>query len=262
MSTVATHAPGTFCWMELGTTDPKAAQQFYSDLFGWNTHDVPAGPDNTYTMLSHGEERVGGLFELEAEKQAQGIPPHWLSYVATDDVDAIAVRAKELGGTVLMDPFDVMEEGRMTVVQDPQGATFALWQGKNTPGIGERGIPGTLCWSELATSDAAAARTFYTGLFDWNAQDVDMGTGPYTTYTRGEEQVSGMLQMTDEWGDIPPHWMPYFGVADCAAAVEKIKALGGNVLYDPMTVEGVGTFTIAKDPQGGHFSIIQMEEFA
>lgn len=262
MSTVVTHAPGTFCWMELGTTDPDAAKTFYGELLGWAFNEVPAGPDATYTMLYSDEQSVGGLYALEAEKQEQGVPPHWNSYIATDDVDASAAKAKELGATVLMDPFEVMEEGRMTVVQDPQGAIFAFWQGKNNPGMGERNTPGTLCWSELATPDADAARAFYTNLFGWQAEQADIGGGPYTTFSRGEQQVGGMLQMTEEWEGIPPHWMPYFGVADCAAAIEKANEMGGSVKHGPMTVEGVGTFAVVQDPQGAVFSIIQMETFA
>lgn len=262
MSTIVTHAPGTFCWVELGTTDPSAAKTFYGELFGWDFKDTPAGPDTTYTMLESDGQRVGGLYEMEAEKQEQGIPPHWNLYIATDDVDASATKAKDLGATVLMDPFDVMEEGRMTIVQDPQGGIFALWQGKNNPGMGERNTPGTLCWSELATPNADEANTFYTNLFGWNAEQSDIGGGPYTTFYRGEVQAGGMLQMTEEWGDLPPHWMPYFGVSDCSAAVEKVKELGGTVKFDPITVEGVGTFTVIQDPQGGVFSIIQMETFA
>ena len=262
MSTVITHAPGTFCWMELGTTDPAAAKSFYGELFGWTFNEVPAGPDMTYTMVYSDEQSVGGLYEMEAEKQEQGIPTHWTSYIATDDVEASAARAKELGATVVVDPFDVMEAGRMAVVQDPHGAIFALWQGKDNPGMGERNTPGTLCWSELATPDADEARAFYTKLFDWSAEQADIGDGPYTTFSRGEEQVGGMMQMTEEWEGIPPHWMPYFGISDCAAAVKKVKELGGTVKFDPMTVEGVGTFTVIQDPQGGVFSIIQMENFA
>ena len=262
MSTITTHAPGTFCWIELATTDPAAAQAFYSTLFGWTATETPAGPDTTYTMLSLDDQHIGGLYEMEAEKQEQGLPPHWNSYVATENVDASTAKAKQLGGTILLDPTDVMTAGRMSIIQDPQGAIFALWQAKDNPGAFLINAPGALCWSELATTDAKAAGSFYSRLFDWKTETGDVGGGPYTMFMRGEQPAGGMLQMTEEWEGMDPHWMPYFGVADCAAAIQQAEALGGTVKYGPMSVDGVGTFAVVEDPQGGVFSIIQEETFA
>lgn len=261
MSNVTEHAPGSFCWMELGTTDAASAKAFYSQLFGWNTTDSPAGPDTVYTMLQRGDENVGGLYEMNEEQQAQGIPPHWLSYVATDNVDDKAAKADDLGGTVVMEPFDVMDVGRMAVLQDPSGATFALWQARNHIGADVVGEPGALCWAELATRDPAAATAFYTGLFGWDTQVQNMGSGPYTSFLHGEQPVGGMLRMTEEWGDIPPHWMPYFGVAACDAAIETAKELGGAVNFGPIDIPDAGRFAVITDPQGAAFSIIQMDAF-
>ena len=261
MSTVVTHAPGTFCWVELGTIDADAAKSFYTQLFGWDAEDTEAGPDSVYTMLHHDGRTVGGLYGLNDEQRAQGVPPHWLPYAAVTDASDAAARTKDLGGTVVVEPFDVMEHGRMAVLQDPTGATFAVWEARAHSGADALNEPGTVCWTELATPDSAAAEAFYTGLFDWNTHTAEMDQGPYTSFMRGETPTAGMLQMTDEWEGIPPNWMTYFGVADCEASCAKAKALGGQVNVGPIPVDGVGTFAVIQDPQGGIFSIIQMDSF-
>ncbi|MDX1547297.1 MAG: VOC family protein [Rhodothermales bacterium] len=262
MEPVATHAPGTFCWIELATTDPEAAKAFYTGLFGWNALDTEAGPGVTYTFLRRGEQNVGALYAQEATQREQGIPPHWFSYVSTGDADAAAERAAALGGTVVVAPFDVMDAGRMAIVQDPTGAPFGLWQTRTHPGVDVLQEPGSLCWSELATRDAEAAGAFYTGLFGWERQTGDTPGGPYTMFSRSaDDPAAGMLQMTEEWGEIPSHWMPYFGVEDCDAAVARAQELGGTVKVEPITMPGVGRFAVVADPQGAVFSIITFEHF-
>jgi hypothetical protein len=128
------HPQGNFCWVELGTTDAAAAKKFYTSLFGWQAEDTPAGPDMVYTMLRLGGREVGALYPQDKAEAQHGVPPHWNVYVAVESADATAARAKELGGTVLMDPFEVMEHGRMTIVQDPTGGTICVWQARNHVG--------------------------------------------------------------------------------------------------------------------------------
>ena len=128
MTVVTRHEPGSFCWAELATTDGDAAKRFYGGLFGWAGEDSPAGPDMIYTMLKKNGKSVGALYKIRPEQK--GMPPNWMTYVTVASVDETAKKAKDLGGKLLMEPFDVMDVGRMTVVQDPQGAMFSLWQPK------------------------------------------------------------------------------------------------------------------------------------
>jgi uncharacterized protein len=159
------YKPGTFCWVELGTTDNAAAKTFYTQLFGWEYEDHPMGPGMVYTMLKLNGKDVGALYELMPDMRAQGVPPHWLSYVSVSNADETAEKAKAEGATLLKEPFDVMTEGRMAVVQDPTGAVFALWQAKNHKGSAVRMVPNSVCWNELGTNDPQEAGEFYSHLF-------------------------------------------------------------------------------------------------
>ena len=117
MPVMETYAPGTFCWADLGTPDAAAAKRFYTALFGWSADDRPIGPDASYTMLTVDGRAVAALYALEPAHS--GAPPHWLSYISVASASDLAKRAKELGAAVLMDPFDVLDVGRMALVQDP-----------------------------------------------------------------------------------------------------------------------------------------------
>ena len=144
------HDPGTFCWVELATSDGAAAKKFYTSLFGWEIDDVPGG-GGVYSLLKKKGKDAAALYELGP--QQKGVPPHWNSYVSVASADDAATKAKRLGGTVIMEPFDVMEHGRMAVVQDPAGAAFSLWQPKSHIGAQVVNEPGSLYWAELDTTD-------------------------------------------------------------------------------------------------------------
>jgi uncharacterized protein len=255
MSQITTHAPGTFSWVELGTTDAEAAKRFYTGLFGWVPNDTPAG-DGTYTLLMLRGREIGGLSKMQKEQLAQGVPPHWLPYVSVASADDTTTKATTLGGRVLAGPFDVMEHGRMSVIQDPTGAAFAVWQAKSHPGAGVRDEPGSLSWCELLTNDAAKAGTFYAALFGWTLKDKPMSGQKYTVFSKGETMTGGMMTIMKEWGPMPSNWLAYFAVDDCDAVAEKAKKLGGTIMKPPDDVPGVGRFAILQDPQGGTFAII------
>jgi predicted enzyme related to lactoylglutathione lyase len=258
MTEMKVYKPGTFCWTDLSTTDPEAAKKFYQNLFGWHTVDTPAGPDMVYTMAELEGKPVAALFQQGAEEQSQGIPPHWVSYVSVANAAETATKAQSLRGTVLVGPFDVMDAGKMAVIQDPTGAVLSAWEPRAHSGAGLVNQHGTLIWNELATRDADTAAQFYMKLFDWDSQTQDMPTGPYTSFLNGDRMAAGMLKMTEEWGDMPPHWMVYFGADDCDAVAAKAKELGGEVLVPPRDIPSVGRFAVLQDPQGAAFSIISL----
>jgi predicted enzyme related to lactoylglutathione lyase len=253
---VTKHLPGTFCWVELATSDGPAAKKFYTSLFGWSFVDNPMGDAGVYTMLQKKGRDVGALYPMGPEQK--GIPPHWGSYVAVENANDAAAHAKELGATVMLEPFDVMEHGRMAVIQDPTGAVFSLWEPKSHIGARLVNEPGSFCWNELYTTDPARAADFYTGLFAWTKDSKHMDFGEYVIFNFGGRNAAGMMKIPKEWGPVPPHWMVYFAVDDCDNTVEKAKSLGAQVTVPPTDIPEVGRFAMLTDPQGAGFSVIKL----
>ncbi len=253
------YAPGTFCWVELATSDGDAAKKFYTELFGWGFEDNPMGPGMVYTMLTLDGKQVGALYKMMADMSAMGIPPHWMSYASTESADDTAAKAQTLGGTIMQPPFDVMEHGRMAVIKDPTGAVFSLWQAKQHKGAALVNAPGSLCWNELMTPATNTAADFYTGLFGWGKDVQNFGPMEYTMFTQGGRPTAGMLQITPEMGNIPPNWLVYFAVDDCDAKVQKATELGATVMKPADNIPGIGRFAILTDPQGAAFAIIKLE---
>lgn len=242
--------PGHFCWAELSTSDGKGAKAFYSELMGWEAHDDPIGPDMVYTMLRTQGAGAAALYEDREGKT----PPHWGVYVCTDNVEQTAERARELGGTVLMEPFDVMEHGRMAVIQDPTGAVLSVWQPKGHIGYQVIGEPRAACWHELTTPDAKRAEAFYTGLFGYSAKPSEMPF-PYTELQQDGQSVAGVMSLPDK-PEVPAYWNVYFMVENCIATFEKAVQLGASELIAPQAVPGVGTMAMIRDPQGAVFAFI------
>ena len=257
MTEVTRHEPGSFSWVELATSDPQAAKSFYAALFGWTAVDNPMGPgpEDIYTRLQLGGKDVAALYKMMKEQAARGVPPNWLCYVTVASADEAAKKARELGGTVLAEPFDVQDYGRMAMLQDPEGAVFAVWQPRTHIGIQRVEEAGTPSWCELSTRDAARAGKFYTSLFGWGLKTSDPA---YSEITRGGVPIGGILPMGPEMAEVPPHWGVYFQVADCDAAAARAQALGGQVCFGPQDVANVGRFAVVQDPQGAAFSVIQL----
>jgi len=252
MPNIDKHAPGSFCWIELATTDSPSAKKFYTELFGWTPDDNPMGPGMTYTIWKLQGRDAGAMYEQMADQKQQGIPPHWLIYMATDNVDSTVAQGKALGFNVLAGPFDVMDKGRMAVVADPQGATFGLWQSMSHTGTGIQGVPGSFCWAELAASDVAAARESYEKLFGWTFKV----SPEYSEILLGGNSIGGFMANNPEWG-APPHWGGYFMVTSCDDSTAKAKSLGGKVLLEPMDIPNTGRFSVISDPQGATFMLFQ-----
>jgi predicted enzyme related to lactoylglutathione lyase len=258
MTEVTEYVPGTFCWMELATTDPPAAMEFYGRLFGWTPEDVPLGLDTIYTLLRLRGKEVGALYGMSGEMTAKGIPPHWLSYVSVADVDGTSEKARTLGAKVARGPLDVLDVGRMSLIIDLRGAPFALWQRLKHAGAGLVNEPGTLCWNELLTDDTEVSQAFYAGLFGWSTETQDIGSAFYTSFLNQGRPVAGMMLFEEEWGPVPSNWLPYFEVEDCDRDVDRARAMGAEVLVGPMDIPNVGRFATFHDPQGATFSIIKL----
>ena len=245
--------PGSFCWVELATTDQNAAKAFYSSLFGWTANDAPMGPGDFYTMFFlDGREAAAGY---TLRKEEAGTPPHWKLYIAVENTDASAARAAQLGGTVIAGPFDVMDAGRMAVIQDPTGAFFQLWQPNRSQGIRVYMENGAFCWADLSTGDVPAASAFYSGLLGWKIAPGENDPSGYLHISNGETMIGGVppAHMSDPHA--PPHWLLYFLVDDCDARTLKAVSLGAKALMPPSSIEHVGRMSVVADPQGATFAL-------
>jgi predicted enzyme related to lactoylglutathione lyase len=251
---MATHAPGTPIWVDLGTPDLKSAKKFYEGLFGW-TSTVATEPEaGGYTTFSKNGKPVAAVGPLQNEGQ----PPAWTTYILTDDSQAVAAKVDKAGGKVLLAPMDVLRYGRMAVFTDQAGAVFATWQPGTMAGAELFNEPGSLAWSELITPDPDGSKAFYGDVFDWTPDDNPGAPGAYTIWRLDGKPVGGMMPMTgDMWpADLPAHWMAYFAVADPDASAAKAKELGGLVSVPP-TDTPAGRFAVLGDPAGAYFSIIK-----
>jgi predicted enzyme related to lactoylglutathione lyase len=247
MPVIDKYEPGMFCWIELATNDAAAAKSFYTSVFGWKANDMPIPDGSVYTMLQVDGHDLGALYENKEH------PPVWNSYVNVTSADESAQRAQESGAKVIMQPFDVMDVGRMAVIADPQGASLCLWQAGRHIGATIRGETNTLCWNELLTTDVAAARDFYQKLFGWNFKP----SPEYTEINLGTTGIGGMMQITPEMQGMPTAWTPYFCVADADATAENVKSLGGQIYKAPDDIPNAGRFAVLADPQGAVFNIIK-----
>jgi predicted enzyme related to lactoylglutathione lyase len=247
---------GQFFWYDLMTTDPKAAENFYHDVIGWNAKDS-GSPDHAYTLLSKGPAMVGGLMPIPKEVRDAGVGPCWTGYIAVDDVDAYAARVKTAGGSVRRGPMDVPGILRFAVVADPYGAVFIIFKGFSTeePPAVAPGTPGHIGWHELMASDREGAFKFYSGLFGWTkAEAVESPAGLYQTFATGGAPVGGMMT---KMPDMPwSFWLYYFNVAGLDAAVARVTKGSGKILNGPMQVPGGGWIAQCMDPQGAMFAMV------
>jgi predicted enzyme related to lactoylglutathione lyase len=242
------HAPGTFSWTDLATTDPDDAKRFYTGLFGWDYEDLPIPDDGVYTMLRKDGKEVAALSQAP-----EGVPTFWGSYVTVESADSTATKATDLGGTIVAGPFDVMEAGRMVTIQDPTGAMFSAWEAHCNIGASLVNVPGALTLNQLSTPDVETAERFYTELFGWRTEKVSGGDMPYWGIYLGD-RVNGGMMPVDPDGGVPPHWLTYFGSADVDADAGKAGELGGQVMLPPMDVPG-GRIAVVRDPQGAMFGL-------
>jgi predicted enzyme related to lactoylglutathione lyase len=252
MSERTQYTPGTFCWTDLTTTDQDAAKAFYSDLFGWEAEDMPVGEGVCYSMQRLDGKDVAAISPQPQMQRDAGVPPTWNSYVSVESADAAADRAKELGATVHAPPFDVMEAGRMAVIQDPQGAFFFVWQPNRHFGAALVNAPGAFSWNELASPDLDASKAFYASLFGWSVEPFEGSPQPYLTIKNGDSNNGG-IRALDPPGT-PPHWLVYFAIDDIDEGLAKVQELGGTKLAGPIDI-GVAKIGIVQDPQGAVFAL-------
>jgi hypothetical protein len=249
---------GQFFWYDIMTTDTKAAARFYSAVVGWGTQAQNAA-GKEYTVFTVNDQGVAGLMPIAEEMARHGAKPGWLGYISVEDVDAGAVKLKQLGGTLHRGPETVSGIIRFAVVSDNQGAAFYIARGlaKQTMPEFPADTPGTIGWRELYATDGKAAFAFYEKMFGWTKADTfDMGEmGTYQLFaTGGGAPVGGIMTKPPS---IPqPYWGYYFNVPAIDAAADRVKAAGGTIVMGPHEVPGGQWIVQCKDPQDAYFALV------
>ncbi len=255
MSERTTYVPGTPCWVDLATPDIEAAEKFYNVIFGWEIPELPNSAEMAgYRRAKKDGRDVAGVMPLMQEGQ----PPAWSTYISVDDADAIARAIQENGGTMIAEPMEVSNYGRLALFTDPEGAFFGIWEPADFAGselVNEKGAPS---WNELESRDPDAAKKFYGAVFGWEFEEgEDMEEMTYYVAKVEGERVAGMADVKGKMADeVPAHWMVYFGSVDTDEAVDKIKELGGQVFFGPVDIPA-GRFAMVADPWGAGFAVMQ-----
>ncbi|MFC9585292.1 VOC family protein [Streptomyces yangpuensis] len=254
-------AAGAPCWIDLGAPDVPAAAAFYGAVLGWDYESMGDGEDMEGGMFRKDGKIVAGLGKLTEE----GARPAWMIYYSVPDADAVTEAVERAGGTVRVAPRDLDEWGRMAQYSDPLGGQFAVWQPGTSKGVELVDQPGSLSWTELYTSDAAAAKDFYGGVFGWWYSDMELpgGGGTYSLVTPAgqpaERMHGGVMELPAEQLALTggrPYWHPVFAVTDCDDAVAAVTGNGGSLQMGPEDAEGVGRLAVCLDPAGADFVVL------
>ena len=256
MQIVKKYPDGVFSWVDLSTTDLAGAHAFYSGLFGWDVDDQPLPGGGSYTQFRIDGYSVTGAGQMMQEMLDAGAPSVWTSYVNVEDADAVAARAAEAGGVAFVPPMDVMDQGRMALIQDPTGAPFGIWQPAAHVGAQVVNQPNSLVWNELQTNDQEKAQAFYRHVFGWTDETSDSG---YVTWHQDGRLHCGSILIGEDWGDVAPNWLVYFLVENVDATVERTRELGGRVVKGPSDIAGMGRMAVLQDPQGAVFAVIRFD---
>jgi uncharacterized protein len=245
VSTQTASRVGTFVWHENVSADPKRAQDFYTQLFGWQI-EVFKNDQVEYPMISVDGQSHGGFPPVQ-----EGTPPHWVGNVAVESVDETVEKVKAAGGTLIHGPHDIPQVGRFAVFADPQHAVFVAFQSAGEPPQ----AAGVFVWDELGTQDAEGAERFYNAVFGWTTKDMGDEYGGYKIFQAGETGVGGLMKMPD--ASMPSLWSPYIAVEDADATLAEAGQLGAETLMGPMDVPNVGRIAVLRDPVGAVFGIIK-----
>ena len=242
-------------WVDLSSSDPAASRAFYAKLFGWDV-EVSADPQyGGYALAKIGGRDVAGI----GPTQSPGAPTAWMLYIGTPDAESLATEVRAAGGSVIAPPFDVGDQGRMAVFQDPAGAFISAWQPASMSGF-FTGVANTFAWAELNARGLEKSVPFYNLVFGWNTirRPMGDGMGDYTEFQLGGVGLAGGMEMNPMVpAEVPSYWMVYFGVPDVDGAYQAALGAGAHEMLPPRDFPG-GRFAIVGDPQGAAFGLLRM----
>jgi uncharacterized protein len=266
------YIPGVPCWVDTSHPDPEAAVAFYNGLFGWDFEDVmPPGAEGKYLVA---RIRGGDVAAIGSTPAGAPSAATWNTYIWVDSADTTASKVLDAGGTVLSEPFDVMDAGRMAVCADPDGAAFCVWQARQHRGARVVNEPGAVVLNGLSARNKETAKSFYGAVFGWQTLSIAAGEmwalpGYGNDLERsnpglrrqmrqlgapeGFEDVVASLQAIAENGRAAaPHWDVTFATDDADAIARRATELGGDVVLAPFDAPWSRVTAIA-DPQGATF---------
>jgi len=258
MADAKTFVANAPAWIDLSSKDAEGSRQFYSKLFGWKV-DVTTDPAaGGYALAKQGGKDVAGI----GPAQDPNAPTAWSVYIGSRDANATAKKVEAEGGKVIAPPFDVMDQGRMAVFQDPSGAFISVWEPKKMFGTEVVGKDGSYGWAELNSRGFEKASDFYTSVFGWKTKVSPMGEGQgdYTEFQVDGQSIAGGMEMNPMVPqEVPSYWLVYFTVADVDKSHKKAVDLGAQELLPPQEFPG-GRFSILSDPQGAQFGLLVMRQ--
>jgi predicted enzyme related to lactoylglutathione lyase len=245
-------------WVDLSTTDAAAARDFYSKLFGWEL-EVSEDPQyGGYATAKLSGQSVGGI---GPKQEGDTTPSAWSVYIGTDDIDGLSSKVQSAGGNVIAAPFDVGDQGKMAVFQDPCGAFISAWQGAVTSQFSS-GTTNTFGWAELNARGLEKAIPFYEKCFGWTTSKTPYGEGlEYTQFAVDGENIAGAVEMDPAIpAEVPSYWMVYFIVDNVDSAFQKATGLGAREMVAPQDIPGDSRFAILSDPQGATFGLLTVPQ--
>jgi predicted enzyme related to lactoylglutathione lyase len=248
---------GQFSWVDLVARDMAEARDFYHRLFGWDCVDMDTQGGPPYAQFQLEGKSVAGLGQMNQAMLDRELPATWNSYINVDDIEAVCTKVTELGGKITTPVMKVLDAGSLAYIQDPTGAQVGLWQKDQHYGAAIHQDYHSFCWNELCTRDIEQARNFYGRLFDWEFSEYPSAMTKYYVVRNREEECSGLMQIDERWGEMPPCWMVYFAVQSVDIMVDQLRQLGGYVLVHPFDIEE-GRLAVVADGQGAAFDLVEM----
>jgi hypothetical protein len=240
-------------WVDLSSTDPAASRDFYAKLFGWKVEVNPDPQYGGYALAKIDGKDVAGIGGTQSPEQ----PSAWVVYIGTKDADDLGRRVQAAGGTVVAPAFDVGDQGKMAVFQDPAGAVISGWQTTQMGGFQTQGA-NTYSWAELNARGLEKALPFYSEVFGWTAKSVGDDAVPYTEFQVDGQSIAGATEMNPMVpAEVPSYWLVYFGVDDIDRSFRTAIDAGAREMMAPADFPG-GRFAIVADPQGAAFGLLQM----
>ena len=244
-------------WADLASSDAAGARDFYSKVFGWKIEVDPDPQYGGYGMARIGGKDIAGI----GPKQMDEAPSAWTVYIGSANAADTAKKAEAAGGKVIVPPMEVGPQGVMTIIADPSGAMFGVWQAKNMSGAQAIGEPNTYGWAELNSRGVDKAKPFYKKLFGWGEKNMDMPQGgQYTEFQVGGESIAGGMEMNEMVpAEVPSYWLVYFTVPDVDKSHKTATEAGAQSMMEPQDFPG-GRFSILTDPQGASFGLLKMQD--